>query len=855
MYYKDKTNYYEKDFNYKKFLIQYILRSEFIGFGILTPFFAALGYFIIEIPPNIATNFFLTAFLTAFIVLIYVVISNIYYLRYFKKYIKYVYENTNISLTDKEKISFIEKFFRLPLVRSIDVFIRTSFGIILFSVIVNFYLNYSLYQMIVSLSIFFIFSSSAGIIYYILLENLIHNIINSKIFKEKLKIENLENLKFLKFKYTLSYLFFLSFFMISSISSLIASEFNKYWIRKFHREKIQEHLNSLSFILNNYFVDIKTSIYNLEMQIGYIVSNPNIKNNNLNPFVKEYLLKDNSILDYAIYDKAQNEFYYSYSYYIVNEKNMIYELTQNYQEFYISNGFRLSKGDPLRIFAILKPFKKDFYHVIFINISKLEDTIYKNIDKNIEAIVFILDKNNNIISTTDSNLVFQPIKTIIPESFLNIKQESTNPKLIEKIYYNKDLHELLLLHEPISNFKLGILFSKSIYQNAIAFSIFILATIFMFIGFIFIFFIIYVISIKTQSLDMVVNFINQIARGNLRRRNMFIYNDEFGNLSINLINLNENLRNTVRKTKDLLDIATNSSKHFKELTNQLVYDSENEAASTEEISATTEEISATMDKIAEFSNEQTFLINNLSNGVNELTNVIKEAQQNLKEIRSIIRESDEIKQKSEKEINDMSNAMNQIQQTSSKITNIVNIVKEIADQINLLSLNASIEAARAGEYGKGFAVVADEVSKLADKTMNSIKEINSLIKNSNEQIQYGISISRRVNEFLNYIIKEIQRINELSTKVSEVIVKQEFVNTGVLSQTKSVYDKSNEIKSIITEQKTAIREITESIASINRNILNSSESSKKINSSAFYLDDKIKELENLIKTFELEDED
>ncbi len=259
-----------------------------------------------------------------------------------------------------------------------------------------------------------------------------------------------------------------------------------------------------------------------------------------------------------------------------------------------------------------------------------------------------------------------------------------------------------------------------------------------------------------------------------------------------------------------------------------------------------------MDKIADFTNEQVYLIQNLSKGMNELTTVIKEAQNNLKEINSIISESENLRKETEKEMNNMNQGMNQIQQTSSKITSIISIVKDIADQINLLSLNASIEAARAGEYGKGFAVVADEISKLADKTMNSIKDINLLIKNTNEQIVKGLSTTNKVNIIMTNLIQQFQKINDLSIKISEVIVKQEFVNTGVLSQTKSVMNKSIEIQKSINEQKLAIKEIIESISSINKTILNSSEHAKHIYAQSLELEKRIKELEELLNNFVLD---
>ncbi|MBI5826711.1 MAG: methyl-accepting chemotaxis protein [Deltaproteobacteria bacterium] len=137
---------------------------------------------------------------------------------------------------------------------------------------------------------------------------------------------------------------------------------------------------------------------------------------------------------------------------------------------------------------------------------------------------------------------------------------------------------------------------------------------------------------------------------------------------------------------------------------------------------------------------------------------------------------------------------------SKEIGNIINVIDDIADQTNLLALNAAIEAARAGEQGRGFAVVADEVRKLAEKTMQATKEIGSMIKSMQDETARAITSVERevvaVEDGVGLAMEAGEALKEIVTKVDIVTSMIHQVSTATEEQSAATEQISNDIESV-----------------------------------------------------------
>jgi len=286
-------------------------------------------------------------------------------------------------------------------------------------------------------------------------------------------------------------------------------------------------------------------------------------------------------------------------------------------------------------------------------------------------------------------------------------------------------------------------------------------------------------------------------------------------------------------------------------TGSLSETAENQASSSEEITSTIEEMSAGIEQIANSAALQDERLSVLMDKIDDLSLMIKATSAEVAESVKIT-ESIHAKSQSGKEsLNVMNQSLKQIIESSKDISNSANLITDISDRINLLSLNAAIEAARAGDYGRGFAVVADEISKLADQTSSTIKNIESLISKNNNEIMNGM---KNLTEFINIIgliIDDADSIGNFIRKTNNYMQKQLESNEQVNTEASNVRTLSREIRTATIEQSMGAQEVVKSLTSVNDMAQLTASSVEEINGSINQNYELSKSLSKMIEVFKV----
>ena len=285
--------------------------------------------------------------------------------------------------------------------------------------------------------------------------------------------------------------------------------------------------------------------------------------------------------------------------------------------------------------------------------------------------------------------------------------------------------------------------------------------------------------------------------------------DEIGKL-FNAFNLTvKRIRELISRLTEAVQATASASTQISSSAEEMAAGAQEQSAQTGEIASAMEEMSATIVETNQNTNLAAEAVKESVEATDHVDEAVKKTIYEMNKIADIVFEAGE--------------TVKELGSSSEKIGEIIHVINDIADQTNLLALNAAIEAARAGEQGRGFAVVADEVRKLAERTTGATKEIAEMIvqlqkgtqdtvasiESGVEEVETGKKLASEAGDAIQLIVKTSQRVLDLVSQVATASEEQAATAEEISRNIES-------INMVAHESASGVEEIAKATEDLNR---------------------------------------
>jgi methyl-accepting chemotaxis protein len=290
------------------------------------------------------------------------------------------------------------------------------------------------------------------------------------------------------------------------------------------------------------------------------------------------------------------------------------------------------------------------------------------------------------------------------------------------------------------------------------------------------------------ALRRVVQDVAQLGQGNLVERQYALRQDEIGQLQQSLNQTTAGLRVLIGHIGDGAAQVASSSEELSTITDTSLRGTRAQKQEIERVATAMHQMATSVQEVAR----------NAVQTAEAADSAVQHASQGSQVVRQTVQQIDQLSA----EVEQAAQAMSQLEAESGKIGNVLDVIKSVAEQTNLLALNAAIEAARAGEAGRGFAVVADEVRALAQRTQQSTQEIQQLV----EALQTGtLTVVERMSASRNLTSNSVTLIRDTGAALDHICAGI----AGVQAMTQQIATAAEEQSSVAEEVNRSVLNVRE----------------------------------------------